>query len=34
MTDGEEGTTKYAKDAKRKAKLLFKDEEDKNRQIG
>ena len=26
MTDGEEGTTKYAKGAKREAKLLVKDE--------
>jgi hypothetical protein len=26
MMDGEEGTTKYAKGAKREAKLLFKDE--------
>jgi hypothetical protein len=26
LMDGEEGTTKYAKGAKREAKLLFKDE--------
>jgi hypothetical protein len=29
MMDGEKGTTKYAKGAKREAKLLFKGENDK-----
>ena len=29
MTDGKKGTTKYAKSAKREAKLLFKGENDK-----